>query len=348
MYAVGGTLHHGIIQLPGPELPFLAAAEMERLCLVFLFLLQVESIQHLSINHIDRKIHHTLALRGGFSGRDISIPERERLDEFRKLVKAQFLAVSAKSPDLFTDERLMRFLRNNNLDVQNALCAFDRMILWRHKLGLEKISSDVKKHWREGFWDMACIPKRDVFYKYYKFNPSVSVSEGELVSIELTGRIRIREFVAKITETDFFLFFCYLMEWSLIKLSHLSRETKKLSRMIQIKNLEGISVFQASSKKGMDIFGKVNKMLHEVYPETLSRLVIIHAPPIFGILWRMFRGIIPMRTRGKMEIYSSSEKSRSVLFKLTGLSECGQAVAAVEAAESSRSGLLSWLSRRFT
>ena len=195
---------------------------------------------------------------------------------------------------------------------------------------------------------MACIPKRDVFYKYYKFNPSVSVSEGELVSIELTGRIRIREFVAKITETDFFLFFCYLMEWSLIKLSHLSRETKKLSRMIQIKNLEGISVFQASSKKGMDIFGKVNKMLHEVYPETLSRLVIIHAPPIFGILWRMFRGIIPMRTRGKMEIYSSSEKSRSVLFKLTGLSECGQAVAAVEAAESSRSGLLSWLSRRFT
>ena len=275
---------------------------MERLCLVFIFLLQVESIQHLSINHIDRKIHHTLALRGGFSGRDISILERERLDEFRKLVKAQFLAASAKSPDLFTDERLMRFLRNNNLDVQNALCAFDRMILWRHKLGLEKISSDVKKHWREGFWDMACIPKRDVFYKYYKFNPSVSVSEGELVSIELTGRIRIREFVAEITETDFFLFFCYLMEWSLIK----------------------------------------------VYPETLSRLVIIHAPPIFGILWRMFRGIIPMRTRGKMEIYSSSEKSRSVLFKLTGLSECGQAVAAVEAAESSRSGLLSWLSRRFT
>jgi hypothetical protein len=136
------------------------------------------------------------------------------------------------------------------------------------------------------------------------------------------------------------------MEWNMIKLTQISRKCRKLSRMIQIKDLDGMSLYQASSKKGMDLFGAVNKMLHEVYPETLSRLVLIHAPSIFGILWRMFRGIIPKRTRGKMEVYSARHKSRAVLHSLTSAEELPWLTVQPGAPSDPRpprAGLLRWL-----
>ena len=262
-----------------------------------------------------------IELRGGFSSHDVPSTERQSLAAFRSLIAGNYQSERSINPDLFTDERLMRFLRNNDLDHEKAFNAFHRMIQRRKDLQADEIWRTVKSNWKENFWEMPCIPKRETFREFYHFEPAVCVKDGELVSLEHTGQIRIRDFMSKITEAEILTFFCFLMEWSMIKLTQLSRKTKKLSRMIQIKNLEGISLFQASSKKGMDLFSKLNKMLHDVYPETLSRLVVVHAPPIFGIIWRMFRAIIPKRTRKKMEVYSSHEKSSSVLCKLTGQSQ---------------------------
>jgi hypothetical protein len=262
-----------------------------------------------------------ISLRGGFSWCDAPSAERELLTTFRTQISTNFEIERIKNPDLFTDERIMRFLRNNNMDVNQAKKSFDQMIRRRRELGADKIWKDVKRCWCEDFWKMKCIPKRELFREFYWFDPCVCIHNGELVSFEHTGKLRIRDLMAKISETDLLTFFCYLMEWNMIKLTQISRKYKKLSRMIQIKDLDGISLFQASSKKGMDLFGAVNKMLHEVYPETLSRLVLIHTPSIFGILWRMFRGIIPKRTRSKMEVYSTRHKSRSVLHSLTSAEE---------------------------
>jgi hypothetical protein len=265
--------------------------------------------------------YRLLYLRGGFSQCNVPSSERELLATFRAQISSHFETERIGNPELFTDERIMRFLRNNNMDVNKAKNAFNLMIRRRKELGADKIWQDVKRSWCEDFWKMNCIPKRDLFRKFYWFDPCVCVHNGELVSFEHTGKLRIRELMAQISETDLLTFFCYLMEWNLIKLSQISRKHKKLSRMIQIKDLDGISLYEASSKKAMDLFGAVNKMLHEVYPETLSRLVLIHTPSIFGILWRMFRGIIPKRTRSKMEVYSARHKSRSVLHSLTSSEE---------------------------
>ena len=262
-----------------------------------------------------------ISLRGGFSQCDAPSAERELLTTFRAEISTSFETERIGNPDLFTDERIMRFLRNNNMDVCKARKAFNQMMQRRKERGADKIWKDVKLCWCDDFWKMPCIPKRELFRDFYWFDPCVCVHDGELVSFEHTGKLRIREFMAKLSEADLLTFFCYLMEWNMIKLTQLSRKHKKLSRMIQIKDLDGISLYQASSKKCMDLFGAVNKMLHDVYPETLSRLVLIHTPSIFGILWRMFRGIIPKRTRSKMEVYSARHKSRAVLRTLTSAEE---------------------------
>jgi hypothetical protein len=285
-----------------------------------------------------------MKLRGGFSDCYLTSTERQSLFEFRNLISRKHQSERSINPDIFTDERLLRFLRNNELDLSRANDAFDRMIQRRKELRADVIWKEVKSNWKENFWEMPCIPKREIFREFYLFDPSVCVKDGELISLEHTGQIHIREFMTKITEAEILTFFCYLMEWNMIKLNQLSRQSKKLSRMIQIKDLEGISLFQASSKKGMDLFSKLNRMLHDVYPETLSRLVIIHAPPIFGILWRMFRGIIPRRTSKKMEVYSSYRKSCLVLFKLTGRSEQTEQVGHVQSeSKQPQRSFWSWL-----
>jgi len=38
---------------------------------------------------------------------------------------------------------------------------------------------------------------------------------------------------------------------------------------------------------------QVNRMLHDMYPDTLNRLLLINTPKIFTAVWRMFKPILP-------------------------------------------------------
>ncbi len=55
-----------------------------------------------------------------------------------------------------------------------------------------------------------------------------------------------RAFNAGVSDKEMMEFWCYLMEWTMAKLTQLSRKHGRLVRMYQIKDLYGLSLWQAS------------------------------------------------------------------------------------------------------
>uniref|UniRef100_A0A7S0H766 CRAL-TRIO domain-containing protein n=1 Tax=Hanusia phi TaxID=3032 RepID=A0A7S0H766_9CRYP len=242
---------------------------------------------------------------GGTTDFGISEDEKDRLAQLREKLGIILKQACKSNPDFYHDDRLIRLLRTNQCDVEKTVTFFKSMLRWRSELDSDAIRAQVAKHWTERFWDLKCLPKKEVMRKYYYFEPNHAVNpEGDLVSVECTGKIQIRGFMKEISEQDIMRFWCYLMEWNMIKLAHLSRAHGRIARMVQIKDMEGLKLFQASCKVAMSRFRKINKMLHEVYPETLSQLIVINIPPMFSLIWRVFHPFLPLRTVRKMSIHS--------------------------------------------
>ena len=59
-------------------------------------------------------------------------------------------------------------------------------------------------------------------------------SQGDLVSVECTGRIKVRQLTQEVDEHEMIRFWCYLMEWNSIKLARLSRKHNCIAGMVQV------------------------------------------------------------------------------------------------------------------
>ena len=64
--------------------------------------------------------------------------------------------------------------------------------------------------------------------------------DGDLVSAECTGKIKVRRFMKDIPERDLMRFWCYMMEWTMIKLAALSRKHRCIASMVQVTLLQSM------------------------------------------------------------------------------------------------------------
>lgn len=263
-----------------------------------------------------------LRLRGGgwfdYSTFGLSDKELKAIASLREKLGTILTDAAQQNPDLDTDDRLIRLLRVHDLNVGKTVPLFKKMLKWRAEVKADKIRDDIVKHFSDRFWDMPCIPHKQKFRRFYFYEPFHALDpKGDLVSIECTGAIRVRRFMRAVSEKDVMIFWTYIMEWNMYKLALLSRKQGRLANMAQVKDLAGLNFVQASSKAGMNRFRKVNRFMHECYPECLSSLTLINVPNIFGALWRAFRPLLPPKTISKIAVIAGNEDvQRKALLKL--------------------------------
>lgn len=232
--------------------------------------------------------------------------------KLRELLAPELEAMGDAGLDFQSDERMYRVYRTAGFSLEASVKYFRGMVAWRKKVGADEMRGLVLKEWREDFWAMSCVPKRDVFRKWYMFHPNhAETSEGELVCTESTGFIKVRNFVKEVNREDILLFWCCIMEWTSVKLTQLSKKHNTIARMIQIKDLTGLNLLQVSCKAAMGHFKMVNKMLHNMYPDTLNRLLLINTPKIFTAVWRMFKPILPEKTQKKITMVQAHSKAQT-------------------------------------
>lgn len=177
----------------------------------------------------------------------MSVVERKSVSDIKEKLAAELKDVAKRNPELFSEERILRFLRSYEHDVEKTVEKMREMLAWRQKHDTDVIRALVTKHYNEDFWQMPCIPRRDFFRKMYLMEPNYKVTkEGDLVSVEYTGAIDIRAFMTQATEHEIIRFWCFLMEWNMIKLSTLSKRYGKIVRMVQVKDLYGQNLWQCT------------------------------------------------------------------------------------------------------
>mmetsp|Transcript_13041 Transcript_13041/g.26079 ORF Transcript_13041/g.26079 Transcript_13041/m.26079 type:complete len:489 (-) Transcript_13041:57-1523(-) len=258
--------------------------------------------------------------RGGgwFSQFDFTDAETKAIAALREALGETLTEAAKENPDLDTEDRLIRFLRTHDLNVKKTVVLFKKMMKWRVQLKADDIRNQILREFSDNFWDMGCIPNKKKFRRFYFYEPFHALDrKGDLLSIECTGRIQVRKFMRSTSEKEIMTFWTYIMEWNMLKLAQLSRKQGRLVSMAQIKDLEGLSFVQASSKAGMNRFRKVNCFMHDCYPECLSSLTLVNVPPIFGALWRAFRPLLPKRTISKIAVVAGGPATqRAALFRM--------------------------------
>ena len=63
------------------------------------------------------------------------------------------------------------------------------------------------------------------------------------MSAECTGKIAIRSFMKEVSENELVRFWCYMMEWTMIKLAKLSRKFGRLASMVQVRLSAALPLF---------------------------------------------------------------------------------------------------------
>jgi hypothetical protein len=117
-------------------------------------------------------------LRGGWSAPfgpaklKMTKREQEAIQKLKEAMAVDLKAVSKSHPELLTDERLLRFLRSHDCNIERTSARMREMLAWRRAHGTDEIRARVVKHFRDDFWKMPCIPRREFFRKMYLANPS--------------------------------------------------------------------------------------------------------------------------------------------------------------------------------
>ena len=60
-------------------------------------------------------------------------------------------------------------------------------------------------------------------------------------------------------------------------------------------------------------FAKINRFLHDVYPETLQRLVVLNIPGMFGMIGGLFKPLLPSATRNKISLTKRRSRAQRLV-----------------------------------
>jgi hypothetical protein len=118
------------------------------------------------------------------------------------------------------------------------------------------------------------------------------------------GDINPRAMMASMSEAEFRSFFIHWMELSLRHVASCNAPgtpSCNVAAMVEVHDLKGLR-FSQLYMPGLRMLARVLALGQAHYPENLHRCVIIHAPTIFAIAWRVIGAVLNERTRAKITV----------------------------------------------
>ena len=205
---------------------------------------------------------------------------------------------------------LLRYLRANKFDIENAIAHMKRNIVWRREQGVDQLVQqrpdeilgcplrdymNYLPHWHCGYDKTG----RPVIYKQYGFY------ENDLLRdcCDLSGVTRYH-----IWEQEMTARLCYMQ----------SRRTGHIvETSFAIMDLEGMQLRQVTSEF-LSIVKAFASIDQAQYPETLGRLLIINAPSAFPWVWRGVKTFLDPVVASKIQIFGGENTWKPILYELIG------------------------------
>lgn len=233
-----------------------------------------------------------------------------RLDDFdwSKLepLKAKLqpvLEAAPPFPEVVGDVRLLRFLIACKGDVTQAAQKFEAMLLWRRRLGVDKIRQQIVA----GDLKPCDHPLYSTVMKYWRVQLFQDTDcEGNPVIWDTVGSFDGAALLTELTEQQVVEFHLFLLEWKMLLLERLSRATGRLAQAYEVKDMNGVGL-GLLRPCNLSLFKAIADATTGNYVESTRRVSILNAGWFFGQLWKAVEGWIPERTKQKIRNLDSRQ-----------------------------------------
>nr|XP_017257091.1 PREDICTED: phosphatidylinositol/phosphatidylcholine transfer protein SFH6-like isoform X2 [Daucus carota subsp. sativus] len=203
---------------------------------------------------------------------DLNSEELKAVQEFRlSLINDNLL------PDRFDDQYLMlRYLKARKFDVEQTKCMWVNMLQWRRDFGTDTILEDFN------------FAELDEVQKYYSHGHHGVDKDGRPVYIERIGKVDANK-LTQVTTWDRLVKY-HVQEFEkrvLVKFPACSISARRhIDSSTVILDVQGVDSKKFAGSVG-EVMDKMRLIDTNYYPETLHRMFIINAGPVFWMAWNI-------------------------------------------------------------
>ncbi|CAN7940615.1 unnamed protein product [Ixodes hexagonus] len=188
------------------------------------------------------------------------------------------------------DRYLLRWLRARDFNVNKAEQMLREHMKWRNLYGADDILSGPESP--------------EVLRKYYPGGMVGHDREGHPVWLIPFGGCDLKGMLMSVTKTDMIKHVIWSFE--LIE-QDLRAQSKKLGKPIEtqtyIFDFDNYSLRSIASKAVLDFLTDLMCTFEAHYPERLKKAVVINAPRIFPMFWRLIRPFLSEATANKLHLF---------------------------------------------
>lgn len=198
--------------------------------------------------------------------------------------------------------QLVTILRGNDLNVDDSFTMYAKIVSWRTKNKIDTILERPFPQMRE--------IKLMVPHCFHGFTKT-----GRPLYIEKTGRQMVDLILKRISTNQFATYHIRFMEEMQRRALVKSKETgRRIKSNVILLDCEGLGF---GHRKLIDWLKLQANIDSTYYAEVLGKMIIINAPKVFTVIWKLAKKYVPPETMHKIHIYGCDRKEwQPVLYSL--------------------------------
>lgn len=217
-----------------------------------------------------------------------------------------------KYPDVYSDLRLLRFLRKSkDRDVESAAEQYRSFLQWRKENEVDNIRKMIEY---SGAFTTTSARLQSVAAHFptnfdYLVQETDELNDGDKSVVKPAilnvGRFDTRGITKKILSSDsdivledFLNYWIFLYESIHLRLYQQSMQSGQMTFLDEVCDLSGLSLRQFSTSFVRKVMSPWLKMTQAYYPETTRRIYILHPPGIIKVAWKL---VTPLLSQGTID-----------------------------------------------
>lgn len=209
-------------------------------------------------------------------------------------LKASVADILRPGYPLHEDSQLLKYLTARRYDVKKAELMFRQSMEFREKMRSDYILNEFKA--------------AEVLLKYMTGGIACFDRDGCPVRIEKFGNLDTKGMVYSCHPRELERFKIFEQEHALLLMRQQSAKLgKKVDKLVVIMDLDNISTKQLW-RPGLQLYLNLVKLLEDNYPEFVKRLIVVNAPRIFPMFYKVCKPLISEDMRKKLLVLGSEYK----------------------------------------
>lgn len=214
----------------------------------------------------------------------------------------------ASFPELTGDIRLLRYLRSREANVAEAAKAYRAHLVWRKQHNVDSIRQRVVDEKMTLDWSL--YPRGDEVQACCPMVLHAGFSkQGHLVQLDNMGLVTPAALTGKegMGLEAFLVAVIYMLEVRNKLQDDLSRETGRMVRTVQIRDMMQVTTAMVNSNK--KVATSIMSMAGDNYPESIDKMVFINAGNAFKIVMATLKAVAPARTVARFLTYKEDAEA---------------------------------------